>query len=105
MKDNRQKKRCQKIPFQHELGAGLALMTLLAAVIGPAYFFYFAPSSKAQITSVAVLPFVNAGNDPNTEYLSDGISECLINSLSQLPQLKVIARSSAFQYKGKEVDL
>lgn len=56
------------------------------------------------IDSLAVLPFVNASTDPNTEYLSDGISESLINSLSQLPQLKVIARSSTFKYKGKESD-
>src|SRR5262249_1247661 len=52
---------------------------------------------------IAVLPFVNA--DPNTEYLSDGITESLINSLSQLPQLKVIARYTAFRYKGKDADL
>jgi TolB-like protein/Tfp pilus assembly protein PilF len=51
-----------------------------------------------------VLPFVNAANDPNTEYLSDGITESLINSLSQLPNLSVMARSSVFRYKGKEVD-
>jgi TolB-like protein/Tfp pilus assembly protein PilF len=47
---------------------------------------------------------VNASNDPNTDYLSDGISESLINSLTELQQLRVIARSTAFRYKGKEVD-
>jgi len=47
---------------------------------------------------------VNAGGDPNAEYLSDGITESLINSLSQLPNLKVMSRESAFRYKGKETD-
>src|SRR5262249_4755835 len=54
--------------------------------------------------SIAVLPFVNASGDPNTEYLSDGITESIINSLSQLPNLGVIARSSVFRYKGKDTD-
>jgi TolB-like protein/DNA-binding winged helix-turn-helix (wHTH) protein/Flp pilus assembly protein TadD len=56
------------------------------------------------IDSVAVLPFVHSSADPNTEYLSDGITESLINSLSQLPQLKVKSRDSVFRYKGKETD-
>ena len=54
--------------------------------------------------SIAVLPFANASGNAETEYLSDGISEALINSLTELPQLKVIARSTAFRYKGKEID-
>ncbi len=54
--------------------------------------------------SIAVLPFENASNEPNTEYLSEGISEALINSLSELQQLRVIARPTAFRYKQKDVD-
>ncbi len=50
-----------------------------------------------------MLPFVNAGGDPNAEYLSDGITESLINSVSQIPGIKVISRASAFHYKGKDV--
>ncbi len=61
-------------------------------------------SDQQQITSVAVMPFINAGNDPNSEYLSDGITESLINNLSQLPNLVVMARSSVFRYKGRDVD-
>src|SRR5262249_38912835 len=53
---------------------------------------------------LAVLPFVNGSSDPNSEYLSDGITESLINSLSQLPALRVMSRDSAFRYKGKEAD-
>ena len=54
--------------------------------------------------SIAVLPFDNATRNADTEYLSDGISEALINSLTELQQLKVIARSTAFRYKGKQID-
>ncbi len=63
-----------------------------------------AGAAQASSHSIAVMPFENAGNDPNTEYLSEGISEALINSLTELQQLRVIARSTAFQYKGKDVD-
>src|SRR5580704_5062582 len=56
------------------------------------------------INSVAVLPFVNASGDPDAEYLSDGITESLINSLSRLPNLKVMSRDSAFRFKGKDTD-
>ena len=58
------------------------------------------PASHA----IVVLPFENASDDPNTEYLAEGISETLINSLSELRNLRVIARATAFQYKGKQVD-
>jgi len=63
------------------------------------------PSASDPVDSIAVLPFENGTGDPEVEYLSDGISESLINSLSQLPNLKVISRSSSFMYKGKERDL
>jgi len=56
------------------------------------------------IDSLAVLPFFNASDDPNMEYLSDGITESIMNSLSHLPQLKVMARSTVFRYKGPDVD-
>jgi TolB-like protein len=50
------------------------------------------------------MPFVNASNDANTEYLSDGLTESLINSLAQVPNLAVMSRSSVFHYKGRDVD-
>jgi len=56
------------------------------------------------IDSLAVLPFLNASGDPNTEYLSDGLTESIIYSSSKLPTLKVLPRSSVFRYKGKEID-
>jgi TolB-like protein/DNA-binding winged helix-turn-helix (wHTH) protein/Tfp pilus assembly protein PilF len=81
---------------------------LIAAVIIVAYFAYsrpFARHSRTGLTSIAVLPFANNTGDPNTDYLSDGIPENLINSLSQLRGVKVIARSSTFKYRGAEIDL
>jgi serine/threonine-protein kinase len=88
----------------------LSVAAILAAIIllsvgGLAYYFYFARSgSRAAIDSIAVLPFANTSNDPNTEYLSDGISDALINSLTELRQLRVVARTTAFRYKGREGD-
>ena len=74
------------------------------ALVAGAAFLWRSRSGGEQITSVAVMPFVNASNDPNSEYLSDGITESLINNLSQLPNLTVMARSSVFRYKGRDVD-
>ena len=59
---------------------------------------------KSSIDSLAVLPLVNASADPNMEYLSDGITESIINSLSQLDQLRVVSRSTVFRYKGRDAD-
>jgi TolB-like protein/DNA-binding winged helix-turn-helix (wHTH) protein/Flp pilus assembly protein TadD len=83
---------------------GLALAILVAGAMA-LYFLYGKgrPAGK-EIHSLAVLPFANSGADPNAEYLSDGITESLINSLSQLSQLKVIARTTAFRYRGKDTD-
>jgi serine/threonine protein kinase/Flp pilus assembly protein TadD len=61
-------------------------------------------SNEPPAKSIAVLPFDNATGNTDTEYLSDGIAEALINSLTELQQLKVIARSTAFRYKGKQID-
>jgi serine/threonine protein kinase/Flp pilus assembly protein TadD len=60
--------------------------------------------AAAPINSIAVLPFVNVDNDPQLEYLSDGVTESLIGSLSQLPDLSVMARATVFTYKGRDVD-
>ncbi|MEE8305192.1 MAG: guanylate cyclase, partial [Candidatus Tectomicrobia bacterium] len=55
--------------------------------------------------SIAVLPFVNVSDDASNEYFSDGISEELLNLLTKIPELRVISRSSAFSYKGKDIDI
>ena len=61
-------------------------------------------SPSRRIHSLLVLPFANQSAEPDADYLSDGITECLINVLSQLPQLKVVARSTAFRFKGTDRD-
>jgi len=60
---------------------------------------------QADAASIAVLPFVNMSSDEEQEYFADGMSEEVLNLLSQLPQLHVIARTSSFSFKGKEVDI
>lgn len=80
-------------------GAALALIVVITVGI------YLILTRQGPIDSIAVLPFENIHADPNTEYLSDGITERIISKLAQLPQLnKVIARSSVFSYKGQRID-
>jgi len=81
----------------------VGLLALLLAVTGAVYLLYFAGTAKV-IDSIAVLPLVNASNDPNTEYLSDGITESIISNLSQLPRLRVMASATVFRFKGQEID-
>jgi serine/threonine protein kinase/tetratricopeptide (TPR) repeat protein len=76
---------------------------LLAVILGVAAIGYFT-RARGPIDSLAILPFVNAGGDPDTEYLSDGVTESIIYNLSRLPNLKVLPRSSILRYKGKEAD-
>jgi non-specific serine/threonine protein kinase len=78
-------------------------VALLLALLFAGRTFVFPPTGGA-IESIAVLPLVNSGGDPETEYLSDGITDSLIYSLSKLPQLKVRPHTSAFRYKGRIAD-
>jgi eukaryotic-like serine/threonine-protein kinase len=88
---------------QHRLSLLIGLLILIFAASGLTYLWYSSTASTA-IESIAVLPFINASNDANSEYLSDGITESIISNLSQLSQLKVMARSTVFHFKGKETD-
>jgi serine/threonine protein kinase/Tfp pilus assembly protein PilF len=81
----------------------LIVGTLAVVALALAGTWFVRPSTDA-IGSVAVLPFVNGTGDPNTEYLSDGITESVIDNLSQLRSLRVTARSTVFRYKGKAGD-
>ena len=80
-----------------------ALATIVLIVIAIGYWFYRADTSSrgGSMDSVAVLPFTNAGGDQDTEYLSDGITETLINNLSRVSKLRVVPRSTVFRYKGQ----
>ncbi len=75
----------------------------LLVVIGCAYFLLRGPSTES-IRSMAVLPFTNVSGDATTEYLSDGLTEGLINTLSRLPGIKMMSSRSVFRYKGQDVD-
>jgi TolB-like protein/DNA-binding winged helix-turn-helix (wHTH) protein/Tfp pilus assembly protein PilF len=120
--DERATRRAGEIPTGPELGAAiererqsfgkgkrlslpivLTLVSLMAAVAVGIYFNFFG-GSRQPLDSIAVLPFLNADANPEIEYLSDGITDSLINSLSQLPGLKVMSRNSVFRYKGRETD-
>src|SRR4029453_19293147 len=93
-----------------------AIASTVILILGASAFFIFHslrthPAAIESVSnpavlekSVAVLPFDNQNRDPNIDYLSDGITESIIHSLSQLSQLMVMARSTVFQYKGKDVD-
>jgi len=80
-----------------------AIGILLVTALGVGSYWKYGRSDK-QIQSIAVLPFVNEGGNTELEYLSDGMTETLINSLSQIPHLNVKARATVFRYKGKELD-
>lgn len=82
------------------LAAGVAVLMLAAVAF--AYWFY--SSQNSPIESIAVMPFVNESGNADADYLSDGMTEVLITSLSQIPKLNVKARSTTFRYKGKNID-
>jgi serine/threonine-protein kinase len=79
-----------------------ALIVILLAVIVVSFLMW--NSKQNIINSMAVLPFANLSRDPNAEYLSDGMTESLINNLSRLPNVKVLSRNAVFRYKGTEPD-
>ncbi|MDQ3131197.1 MAG: winged helix-turn-helix domain-containing protein, partial [Acidobacteriota bacterium] len=93
----------KKYPLVGTIAVGLLVLAL--------GFFLFTrfrsekPTTDEPIKTLAVLPFENASGDANLDYLSDGVSESVIDRLSQLPHLKVIARSSSFKYRGENIDL
>ena len=85
------------------------IVIVLVLVVGSAVAFgirsyLHAGSTEVAVESIAVIPFVNQNRDPAADWISDGLTESIINNLTQLPNLKVIARSSVFRYKGREDD-
>ncbi len=87
-----------------KLRMGLLAASLLFAVVLGLALYFGGKVKEASVDSVAVLPFVNATGNPDAEYLSEGITQGLINTLSQLPKLRVVSLMSAYRYKGKAID-
>jgi TolB-like protein/tetratricopeptide (TPR) repeat protein len=90
----------------------LLLVGLGLLIAAPGVIWFLRAQSKRAATqaafeapSIAVLPLVNMSSDKEQEYFSDGLSEELLNLLAQVPQLRVIARTSSFSFKGKDVDV
>jgi eukaryotic-like serine/threonine-protein kinase len=89
------------LPRRRPMFIGAVALVFVVAVVTAAFHF---SRSNAHISSLAVLPFANVSRDANTEYLSDGITEGIIDRLSSLPNVKVISRTSAFRYKQREIE-
>src|ERR1043165_941285 len=87
-------------PFAVVIGA-----IVFIAIVAGAFYWYLDRKKTRAIESIAVMPFVNESGNADVEYLSDGMTETLIKSLSNLPNLSVKPRSSVFRYKGKDTDL
>jgi eukaryotic-like serine/threonine-protein kinase len=88
---------------RRKLGAFIALLILISIVAGVGLYLY-TRNTEAPIDSIAVLPFANQNRAEETEYLADGLTESIINNLTQLAELRVVNRNSAFRYKGREDD-
>ena len=95
-------------------GKGLFAVAALLVVLALGWYFYGQPSfrkgdvatpSVADRNSIAVLPFANMSGKPDEDYFSDGMTEELLNVLAKVPQLKVVARTSVFQFKDKGGDI
>jgi serine/threonine-protein kinase len=92
---------------QHKTATVIGALVVLILVAAVAYgirSYLHAGSTEVAVESIAVIPFINQSKDASSEWISDGLTESIINNLTQLPNLKVIARSSVFRYKGKEGD-
>jgi len=81
-----------------------AIALVLAIVVAAVGYRLLENRGAQSARSIAILPFVNANPDPDTEYLSDGLAQSLIDRLSRIPKLRVLASSTTFTYKGRHVD-
>src|SRR5712664_37996 len=81
------------------------VVALLVAMIFGGAYLYRTRNAASGVDSIAVLPFVNSTNDPNSEYLSDGVTESVIDSLSRLPRLRVMSRNAVFRFKSANPDV
>jgi adenylate cyclase len=111
-----EKKKAKEVAFWQRKPVLVSAVAVLVLVIGVAVWNFYLRTSKTEsaskekmafalpeVPSIVVLPFVNMSDDPKQEFLSDGITENIITALSKVPGFFVIARNSAFAYKGKQV--
>lgn len=82
-----------------------AAATLLVALVAGGYFYWRGKAASSAIESIAVMPFASDASSADNTYVSDGLTESLMSSLTRVPDLKVKSRSSVFRYKGKEIDV
>jgi len=92
-------------PSARKYWLAAAAVVVLVSTLAAGIWYLRARSGTTQIESIAVIPFANSGGNADTDFLSDGLTESLISSLTHVPQLKVKSRNSVFRYKGKEVDV
>jgi serine/threonine protein kinase/TolB-like protein len=85
--------------------APILLVGSIIAIAAAGFWYWRSKAGRAQIESIAVIPFTNVGGNTDTDFLGDGLTESLMASLAHVPQLKVKSRNSVFRYKGKEVDV
>lgn len=90
---------------QNKAAVGIvAALVIVAGIVAAVSYWRSSTSAASTIDSIAVLPFVNQNNDSNIDWIADGLTDSITNSLTPLQNLKVIPRSSVFRYKGKEID-
>ena len=90
---------------RRNLWLALSACIFAVALVAVGTWYLRSDTRSTQMDSIAVLPFTNGGGNADTDYLSDGITESLIDSLARVPGLKVRSRNSVFRYKGKDVDV
>lgn len=102
--DKRLAKALSSIRSNRKLVIGGIFCVLLVTALGLGGYWLIGRERSKQIESIAVMPFINDNGNADVEYISDGMTETLIGSLSKLPGLNVKARSTVFRYKGKQTD-
>jgi serine/threonine protein kinase len=102
--DLRNMRRDKRGPIAVRRWPRIAAVAAVAIAIAISALVFRTPLARAPIDSLAVLPFVNTSRDAQSEFLADGMTETIINKLAELPQIKVMSRSTMFRYKGKNAD-
>jgi len=95
----------QAVPRKNRRTISMAVAAAVAVAFVVGWLIWHRISKPPRVRSLVVLPFVNLSGDPGREYFSDGLTEEVINALAPIPDLRVVARTSSFQFKGKQTDI